>query len=137
MTSPVTPVPPPDVELLLVKFIRQFLPAGATVATEWPDGYDGTQTFVMVDRQGGAGYQQALAWSDEAEVQISYCGPNKGAAQDLMNTIRPYVAQAWLYQVPGGVFQDALETTGPAWLADPDYSKAGRYLVQNRVTVHP
>lgn len=137
MSSPVTPISPPDVELLLIQLVTPYLPPGATAATQYPTDYDGTQTFVRVVRVGGRGYLQPLPWSDDASVDVEYHAPSQGEANDLMKLLRPVVAVAWLYQVPGGVFQEAEESIGPMWLEDPDYSKAGRYLVQNRVTVHP
>jgi hypothetical protein len=137
MSSPVPPISLPDVELQVIRLLARYAPSGVTVATQYPTDYDGTQTFVRVSRVGGRGFVQALPWSDDASLDVEYHGPDQGSANDLMSVLRPIVAVAWLYQVAGGVFQDAAELVGPIWLEDPDYSKAGRYLVQNRITVHP
>lgn len=136
MSSPVTPITPPDVEYLVIQFVERFLTFGQSVSSEYPTDYNGTQTFVLVTRIGGT-MSGALPWLDDASIDISYFGPSKTAAQSLMQTVRPRVLTAWSYQVPGGVFVDAREMVGPIWMADPDYSKAGRYLVQNQITVHP
>lgn len=137
MSSPLSPISPPDIELMLIALIGRYLRINQSVATEYPTDYNGTQTFVKISRVGGTGFTGALPWSDGASVDVEYHAPSQGEAQDLMKAIRPIVAVAWLYQVPNGVFQDAEESVGPMWIPDPDYSKAGRYLVQNRITVHP
>lgn len=136
MSSPVTPIVPPDVELLVIDFLGQFLTVGQTISSEYPTGYGGKQTFVIVNRIGGQ-MSSALPWFDRVSLDVSCCGPNKSMAQDLQQYLRPRLLTMWSYSFPSGVVTDVVEEAGPIWLADPDYSKAGRYLLQVAVTVHP
>lgn len=140
MTGP-APILVPDDEAVVCGWLASRAElAGVTVADRLPDDYDGSQLVVTVTRIGGlmdrAGGGQ---WLDRPRWDIDCHGRSKSAAKDLAATVRALLAVARFddHSASGAVWCDTTEDVGPQWLPDPDYTEAGRYLLQYSVLIHP
>lgn len=104
----------------------------------WPQGYDGSQTAIFVQRIGGSMLPAARKmYMDRASIDVSCIAPTKSRAADLMIATRAWLLVMWDYPQLGGiVVANVDELVGPIWLAEPDYPPAGRYLLQMDFTVH-
>lgn len=138
LPAPAGLVPPPDAVGVFCAHLAALLPDSVAVGTRVPDGYNGSQQFVRVDRIGGA-MQQPGFWLDLAHLDVEVWGPLEQDAADLIAKCRMYLQLA-LYtdlSAQGAVVSKVQETVGPQWFSDPDFPPAGHQLVQVAVTLHP
>lgn len=138
----------PDVEALVIGWLssRSEL-AGAFVSsvvpTYFPDGarYDGTQSIVRVVRMGGGIDNSLPFYLDHARLDLDCFAKDKATAHDLMAQVRALFLRdlraADVSSFATASIRDTTEFVGPQWFDEPDYSPAGRYLLQVGVSVHP
>ncbi|MGH6656631.1 MAG: hypothetical protein ACRDVE_15685 [Actinocrinis sp.] len=142
MTMPVPGglAPLPSAEKVVTAFLAARAELeGVSVGDRLPDGYDGSQPCVTVERIGGPADPSTMSWLDTAQLDLSSYGVDKGAADGLSAIVRYLIAIAKYVDLPDAVITKTEENVGPQWLADAtaDYPQSGRYLLQAAVTLHP
>ena len=134
MTNP--PIPFPDVELLIVGYLRSRPElTGVLVDNRTPDGFDGTQKAVLVSRAGGVWIEDLHL--DRPLVDLEVYGPDKPTAHTVATAAR--VAMHTIRGTTFGtaVVSDVAETDGPRWLPDYNHGGASRYLSTTRLSIRP
>jgi hypothetical protein len=128
MTTP-PPSSFPDVEALVVDAIKE-APAlsdtTVTVAVAPPEGFDGTQKAVLVNRRGGAWVGDLHV--DMPLIELEVYGPTKTDAHTLANAARQALLALIGRHLGGNVVTDVEEQDGPRWLPDYLYQAANRYV---------
>lgn len=140
MSGPAPIVPVDDEQLVCTWLAGRPEMSGVAVGDRLPDGYDGTQLAVTVDRIGGAMDPVARGtWLDRPRLDVSAWGKDKAAAKDLAGTVRSLLAIAPYddHTAAGAVWSNTSEDVGPQWLPSTDYPGAGRYLLQFSILIHP
>lgn len=81
----------PDIEQVAVKYLKQMLPAGTIVGTEWPDGWESKLTSGIVSVSlGGGGSRQKPVTADRT-LDIDILGATKKQARDLSADISAFM----------------------------------------------
>lgn len=126
----------PDLEAMTTTFLRTQLPSNVNVDIEYPLAYNGSQQAVMVQRIGGAMEHSARQTSlDKASLDLHCIGPNRASARDLADAVRGSMLIMWSFTHSLGEVVNVEELVGPLWVADPQYSPAGKYIIQLDVLV--
>lgn len=130
--------PMPDDEAMVTTYLRsQISNPTVLVDAAWPVAYDGSQTFVLVERVGGPmAAQGRQTWMDVPRIQVSTGAPNKAVAKDLANLVRSVMPLMYAAYTTTPVVANVEELVGPLWLPDPKYGPAGRYLSQYQLRIH-
>jgi hypothetical protein len=133
MTTP--PSVFPDVEALVVDILEaDSALSTTTVAVDPPDGFDGTQSAVMVNRRGGAWIGDRHV--DEPLIELEVYGPDKQAAHVLANSARRALLAAIGNTYGSNTLSDVEEQDGPRWLPDYLYRGANRYVCVIKVSLN-
>jgi len=131
------PNPMPDDEALVTSYLRTQVPSNVNIDTSWPVAYDGTQTFVLVERVGGPmDFTARQTWMDRPLIQVSAGAAYKSAAKDLAIAVRAAMPLMYAAYTAGPVVANVEELVGPLWLPDTKYAPAGRYLIQYQLSIH-
>lgn len=127
----------PDDEALVTSYLRTQVANTVNVDVVWPMAYDGSQTFILVERVGGPmDFTARQVWMDKPLVQVSTGAPTKSVAKDLANQVRAAMPLMYAAYTTTPVVANVEELVGPLWLPDQKYAPAGRYLVQYQLSIH-
>lgn len=127
----------PDDEALVTSYLRTQVANTVNVDVAWPMAYDGSQTFILVERVGGPmDFTARQTWMDKPLVQVSAGAPTKSVAKDLANQVRAAMPLMYAAYTTTPVVANVEELVGPLWLPDQKYAPAGRYLVQYQLSIH-
>jgi len=75
-------------------------------------------------------------WLDKPLIQVSAGAASKAVAQALSAEMRAWMVLMHEYYITSPVVTFVEELVGPLWIPDPNYSPAGRYLIQFQMMVH-
>jgi hypothetical protein len=129
----------PDIEYVLIQWLKLQSLSASTVGSQLPVGYDGTQSVVTLDRLGGGIDNSLPYFLDRARVDVSCYGQDKADAWDLTSKVRRLILRSYMdgnFRPWNARITNVNELVGPQWLIEPEYGAAGRYLVQFEVTLH-
>lgn len=101
MSSPPPLVVFPDIEKVATALLRDKLPSGTRVATEWPENLQAhlAAGVVSVTRGGGATVQPFV--TEDVTLDIDILGATKGQAHDLAQLTRGWIFTAQGQPVAG------------------------------------
>jgi hypothetical protein len=129
----------PDIEYVLIQWLKLQSLSASTIGSQLPVGYDGTQSVVALDRLGGGIDNSLPYFLDRARVDVSCYGRDKSTAWDLTSKVRRLVLRSYMdgnFRPWNARIVDVKELVGPQWLTESEYGAAGRYLMQFEVSLH-
>jgi hypothetical protein len=120
----------PDVEAMIIRFLRERLPAGIEYGTFVPHDYDGSSPFVMVHRIGGFMKWPAL---DNATVEIEVWSESREHGHDVAQLV---VSELMGTRLTGQPFARVVVIAGLVYMVE-DLSELSQWVGTYQISVRP
>lgn len=127
----------PDAELVVVDYLRDRLPAGTAVGTEWPDPLE-DKLPVVAASLGGGGTRQKLVTVDRT-VDFDILAAKKKQARDLAAEVSALLIAAQ-NTVQSGARIYSVEEVSLVWLPyqpSPETDPIPRYVLVMGMVIRP